>query len=375
MRRRFRFAGLAALASCWVLLAGAGCSSSGGAGSPSCRAFCGDFCGALARCAAPAAGDCKAQCELGAGEHGCADAPPADRLTCAELLQSYACVDYCATLCTRAPSCGSFDPASCATGCAYLGAPICNAASVAARSCDQLKPELRLYEEAAQALREGDELIHIGSGPMNGLCRTGQDCLPPLGCSAQTNTCGACEADVDCTRQFETYICSAEKQCTAVSCASDTDCALGFCNLATHECGDCRSSADCQGVFKACEPVSATCVECLSDAECTREYAARCEVGRNRCVECLSNADCTSSFSPRCDQQTKSCGACETNADCTAPGRPVCSYSECVGCVTDLDCKDPARPGCDGLRRSCVPCTRDEHCPGGTCDAIAHVCR
>jgi hypothetical protein len=93
-------------------------------------------------------------------------------------------------------------------------APDCNAASVAARTCDQLKPELRNYEDSARAERSGSDVaVHGSIGNAYGLCADADDCELPLGCTLSTNTCSACASDADCDRGFGSYIYSAEKEC------------------------------------------------------------------------------------------------------------------------------------------------------------------
>ncbi len=221
-RVRTRWGGAGVAAGLWLLSQLSGCSSSEKNGT-SCASLCGDMCKALAACDVEVASDCAGRCATGVAAANCADSRPPDQLTCGELKAAYACADYCATLCTRAPSCGSFDAQLCAQGCTTQSPSICNAASVAARTCDQLKPELRLYEDSARAEQGGSHISHGDFGGTNpyGLCADADDCELPLGCTLITNTCSACAADADCKRAFGPYICSAEKACTKVACASD----------------------------------------------------------------------------------------------------------------------------------------------------------
>jgi len=198
-----------------------------------------------------------------------------DQLTCTELKGAYACADYCATLCARAPSCGSFDSNLCAQGCTTQSPSICNAASVAARTCDQLKPELRDYEDTARAEHDGSH-IQIGFGGTNhyGLCTKADDCELPLTCALSTNTCSACASDTDCKRAGGKYVCSSEKACLEVSCLTDADCFGRVCDADSHECVECRGDADCKSVYGACDTATSECVECTSDANCERGLRA-----------------------------------------------------------------------------------------------------
>jgi hypothetical protein len=149
-----------------------------------------------------------------------------------------------------------------------------------------LKPELRFYDEAAQAFRDGDELISFSSGPQYGLCRTGNDCVAPLGCSAKTNTCTACEADTECAQAlFEKHICTAAKECLKVECVTDADCTLQICEPTRHACVDCLSNADCSSdFFKVCEQATGDCVACVTDADCTDGFATHCNPSTKFCV-------------------------------------------------------------------------------------------
>ena len=280
----------------WSLAFQAGCSSS--SGRASCQATCSDLCQALAACDdAPTASDCEAQCSLGLGNTDCSQTRPADQLTCSELSQSYACVDYCATLCTRAPDCGSFDQAVCANGCAGSTHEVCNAKSVAARSCDQLKPELRHYDDLGRA---GPGEV-FGGSPLPGtygLCTSAAPCADGQGCSPSTSTCGTCQADAECDRGSVPYACESGV-CTQVSCVNDADCSLGrFCETTRHVCGECQSDADCPSktslsIGTVCDPATLTCTECLTNQDCAADRPV-CKVltSTRFCTLCSSDADC-----------------------------------------------------------------------------------
>ncbi|MEI9937995.1 MAG: hypothetical protein WDO69_12320 [Pseudomonadota bacterium] len=360
----------------WLLSQLAGCSSGESAGT-SCASQCGDLCKALAGCDGEVPSNCVSQCTTSVAGANCSDSHPPSQLTCAELKESYACADYCATLCTRAPDCGSFDSKLCAQGCTIQSPSICNAASVAARTCDQLKPELRDYEDTARA-EQGGSHIGIGFGGTNpyGLCTDADDCELPFGCSLATNTCSPCESDDNCKRTLGSYICSAEKQCTKVECASDADCPGRVCDAQRHVCAECRADADCTGFYERCNTQTATCGQCLSDADCKDDVLAHCDLDTNRCGQCVTNADCAGNPDfPRCDAMFDYCTGCQENADCAGTDRPICTDSQCVVCVVDADCKNPAARACDGLFNTCVECTRPEHCPDGkTCNGLGHNC-
>jgi hypothetical protein len=198
----------------------------------------------------------------------------------------YACVGYCAVLCQRAPSCGSFDPVNCRTGCSLMMPSICNRASVAARTCDQLKPELRDYDDLGRIVSSGDNsAFEVGMGSLAGygLCTTASDCTSPLGCAAATNTCTTCTSDDDCKQSFGKY---------------------------------------------ACMPTGCAQIQCRTNTDCTSTLTATCNAETNKCVACLTDAECTSSFSPHCEPTTNRCVACRTSADCKAP-TPTCTSNYC----------------------------------------------
>ncbi len=316
----------------WLLGFQTSCSSSSdGGASATCTARCSDLCKALSACDTPPA-DCQAQCTLGLGAD-CAG-PPADQLTCKELSATYACADYCATLCTRAPECGSFDSRKCAIGCASESPTICNPASVAARTCDQLKPELRSYQETAEIEQSGGHVSSGHFGPSYGLCESAEDCELPLGCASATNTCAACDSDADCARTYPHYACSAAHECTKVDCVVDADCSIDltgqFCDPTLHVCGECHSDADCKGV------ISGTV----------------CDEAKLKCVQCVDNGDC-SNDAPRCEASLQYCTSCKTDADCKGrSGTPFCDFT-CVECKSDADCTDDAKPTCDTAYGKC----------------------
>jgi len=285
------------------------CSSSTPSNDTACRSVCASTCKAFADCSLVDANStaCVDGCVTSADPKSCANARPADQLTCDELKQIYDCSVYCAALCQRAPECGTFDPSFCLRGCANGDPPVCNAASVAARTCDQLKPELREYEERGRSLSSNNSVFIGGTSDPKafGLCKTGDDCALPLGCSVATNTCAPCAADSECLHTFDKYSCSPKSECVKVDRLSDADCPLGVCDT-PHTCVDCRTDADCKFGFLACNPTS-ECVQCTRNEHCTMSPFKVCDATTFRCVECLTDADC--SAPERCDLADHFCVA------------------------------------------------------------------
>jgi hypothetical protein len=137
---------------------------------------------------------------------------------------------------------------------------VCNAASIAPRSCDELKSELEIYQQEGRGQKTGDTFA------------TSSD--------FQTGVC---------THQFE--------------CSGGT-----LCDLTTNLCSKCKSNADCAplGASELCAP-EGTCVECVVDSDCTLPTLSRCKPDEHRCVQCSTDADCPI-YVPHCATSTGACG-------------------------------------------------------------------
>ena len=106
-----------------------------------------------------------------------------------------------------------------------------------------------------------------------------------------------------------------------------------------------------------------------------------CDTDTNTCVQCLSNNDCTDETESKCEAGT--CVGCGANPDCShIAGLTVCdtAESECVECTgTDYSAcgEDMGTPlVCDSLSRTCtnnlehdvsacIECVSDAHCKLG----------
>jgi Cys-rich repeat protein len=271
-----------------------------------CSSFCRSFCKQLDTCQIDGSSSCQADCTAGLGSARCSDARPPDQLTCDELRGLYECASYCATLCTRGPQCGSFDSTLCVEGCAARQPIICNPASVAARTCDQLKPELREYEDIGRSSSQpGDQGSFGGSGSAFGLCRSNSDCNGQR-CDLATNVCGPCKTDADCKEDFGAHMCAPDGSCMRVQCVEDADCPGQRCDTAMHKCVRCLVDADCTGqVFLHCNPAKNTCVQCTTDADCNGQSGLGTHCGLTApadsiCVECNTDADCVNPLRPHC---------------------------------------------------------------------------
>jgi len=323
----------------WLLLAPAvlaciqSCSGSSDDTGAACAELCDELCSAFLECRlGQPSSNCVDDCATAYRGGNCSEATPPTQYTCSELGGVFRCAEHCASLCSRAPDCGEFDEPLCRQGCARFGPPVCNAASVPARTCDEIKPEARFYEQAIRALRDGDFVDGVPPPSSLGLCRSSSDCRLGLACQPQTNTCGACSSNVDCVRDpLQAHLC-ANGSCVPVDCVADAGCFGTEVCSASNECVQCRNDADCASVYRrpSCDVVSGECVECQSQEHCVASYGSMrpaCNESSRKCVECLSNDHCAASplaqIFPVCDLPTQDCVECLTDDDCVAP-LPTC---------------------------------------------------
>lgn len=306
----------------------------GSDGSAACQTYCSDLSQALADCGMDTSAlGSPSECGKQMGASDCSALRPPGQLNCAELGELYACSEYCASLCERAAACGPFDAGLCARGCAVDPA-ICNAQSVAPRSCEQIEPEARWYEDTGRDSASGEDsvLISAGGAPTGfGLCEDAAPCEGQLGCSATTNTCAPCTSDAECARARSprSYRCNADRLCVEVECLDDGGCPGRYCDLATNTCVRCRSDADCDSFLPACQ--AGKCVACTVDQHCARYTTRpRCDATTNGCVECRTNSDCPSDLLPHCDLSISFCSLCETDADCVGHAVAQCNAGRCA---------------------------------------------
>jgi len=156
-----------------------------------CDASCEDRCDAFVGCGIGVTASCADECKSSLKHADCRGYRPADQYTCDELQEVRNCARYCTEFCVWAAACGTFDQQVCLEGCTYEGPPICNSASVSARTCDELKPEARTYDDVGHLLQEGGDFAFGGSASLStyGLCLTARDCEATEMCALETNTC------------------------------------------------------------------------------------------------------------------------------------------------------------------------------------------
>ncbi len=260
-----------------LLLLGAmvACSSSSASGDGTCPAYCSSACQALGQCNVMVGATCASDCESGVGTNACASLRPISQYTCEEIQTFANCASYCSAFCQRVPTCGAFDETLCLQGCAIVQPPICNPASVAARTCDQLKPEARNYQDTASTQNSGGASF-VGASPQAyGLCESASDCPSSQACSMATSTCGPCKTNADCSQlPGLSYACLSGGTCAMVDCLTTADCVEEVCS-AQYKCVQCVTDADC-----AASPVG--------------QFAPKCGPG-NLCGACVTDADCAAS--------------------------------------------------------------------------------
>jgi len=101
----------------------------------------------------------------------------------------------------------------------------------------------------------------------------------------------------------------------------------------------CVTNVDCSGA-QVCNTITGTCVDCVSDVQCTTSLAPICNTSTNKCVNCVNGNDCP-------------------------VGRPLCESNICIQCSKNTDCGG-ATPLCNAATNTCVGCTQPSDCSGST---------
>ena len=131
---------------------------------------------------------------------------------------------------------------------------------------------------------------------------------------------------------------------TCVECTTDGNCsgATPACNTSTNTCAQCMKDSHCSGATPVCDTAQYICVQCLSDANCSGatpacKTASDADSGTSACVQCTKDSHC-SGKTPLCDTSKNVCVQCKSNADCTKPEASLCSSGTCSPCTQDTDC-------------------------------------
>lgn len=162
------------------------------------------------------------------------------------------------------------------------------------------------------------------------------------------------------------------ERCADIKCSMSTP----RCDPVSLTCVACLTDADCSGARSVCDVAAGKCVECLIDTDCAGAHPV-CDVTAGKCVECSTRADCGDP-ERGCDPSTKRCvPLCAGSEECKAPAA-VCSpeLQVCVGCAVDADCTDPKKPLCRAADGRCVSCRDAVDCASGeVCDPTDGQCR
>jgi len=186
-------------------------------------------------------------------------------------------------------------------------------------------------------------------------------------------------------------LCTTDVNVNGVCVHTPVDCGAGVCNPVTGTCVGCLSAADCDDDdlctmdmcvdrtcvrepmecdLGVCDPDTGGCVACLVDADCDDEDLCTadaceervcvhesvdcgdtfCDSATGECVECLADADCDDD--DLCTTDTCADGACVYEA--VDYGTDVCdpATGRRVGCLVDADCGEDRV--CDEASRTCV---------------------
>jgi hypothetical protein len=134
---------------------------------------------------------------------------------------------------------------------------------------------------------------------------------------------------------------------------------------------------NCPAGTPVCDVTTNSCVQCLSNLDCTRgsggaggaangesggsQSSAGAAGGENQAGNAGSAA--AEPFAALvCRISDHTCVQCLGNDDCAAPSVCDTSNDQCVSCLEDSQCLDARRPRCDSTSHSCKPCSDSEQC-------------
>lgn len=179
--------------------------------------------------------------------------------------------------------------------------------------------------------------------------------------SGASYACSACTAASDCRAPAANCAVDGPLAGQCVACRNNTDCSQTGLTPVCGATGTCRArvASDCTGATPRFDPVSMTCVECLTASETTdcmgNLKGAFCNAAM-QCSQCRIDDHCPAPGPRVCNLATNTCTAgCNTSAQC-APPAPLCLGGACVGCATQADCTTAAAPVCAPATNTCVAC-------------------
>lgn len=246
---------------------------------------------------------------------------------------------YCSTK-TKSNCCGNYicEQGECSSGC-KTDCTVYNCQNNG--NCDYLIGENCYYTDCVCPL-------NYQCNPSNANA-TSFGCVPPIcgdgyctagecasGCKTdcslwQCTNNGRCDAEIgetcenagwtgaDCVYVSSTTVCKPDRNGAALNGTYKVVCGDGYCdsnyellsNIKESSSNCCR---DCECPYGTkCDSTSNSCVECLSDSDCTEYGKYTCHSTRHICVNCENNQDCGGKV---CDPTTFTCKGCVSNADC-----------------------------------------------------------
>jgi hypothetical protein len=251
------------------------------------------------------------------------------------------------------------------------GGQICDQATFSCIAC---------ANDTACVTAYGPQHLCIGNVCMVGECRVSADCLGGKVCDTPTRTCKPCGNDAACSADpsYGASTVCISGGCIAGDChGSSADCPTGqLCGIAqSNTCGGCSSDGECtsdpvygagnicyQGICQAgnCHGTSAdcsggqaglicgasnanTCGPCATDSQCQADpsYGSTtiCNTSTGQCVSgmCSASGPCAANTTDFCCSGVCAAGNCCVDADCAANPMfgPIyrCVNNSCTGCA------------------------------------------
>lgn len=228
--------------------------------------------------------------------------------------------------------------------------------------------------------------------PAGSVCNTESrscvGCLETSQCLGELNA--HCQTDPALPDPFTCVGCIENRDCSGKE-------GLGtLCRLDDGKCVECLTDAECTANpgASSCSPLG-TCGACITDLDCAVIPGRPACLAGSGCVECTSNAQCSgnprgplcktgAAAEPTDTAPVNTCVECVSDTDCTDPNASACQNDECVPCQANADCTHvDSTPGvaggtplnvCDA--GSCVQCTglQREACGANVCDSLAQIC-
>lgn len=217
-------------------------------------------------------------------------------------------------------------------------------------------------------------------------CATSSDCSNPQPVCSSSSACIACNGDNGssatgpCPSAASPY-CNTTTGACGSACFTDAECGAG------DWCNDLAGAGICQPKVSNGQPVpGGACVVAVATRACVSTTCVASGALAGTCEACASDANCTAP-TPACNPTSATCVQCTTPDMAACSGAtPVCSSTQntCAGCngdngsTTTLPCPTTANPYC-AAAGTCGKCASNSDCamtghPGPTCDMTTGAC-